>query len=337
VAIVTGRESKDTRYEEWVQQSREAFDEGAKPSPNAPGEWAALCGQLLRSWEANKERDVHHVFYQLDALTAQTRRPDEVLVIDRQLSRYSYEDVAEYLMDRSYPFYVRWMQPALRGLELSRSSTAGQPTFMVDNRDGDGIRLPVRDTKIPYGNADKNTAIEQCGTPGMVMLDDCCLPGFGLCAAAEQAILEKSILMLRHVKVNLDGSIAVANEEATNSHKVFGIWAMPVEFVRAVNGYNTSLDGQRADWDQELLDRMLCYTQSRGISIVYNRAATVYEIEHDYPWEDMLDEDMPERRTKGWRAPEPIFPVLNEDYLYGDSQAHTQEAGFPEEEDDYED
>jgi hypothetical protein len=161
------------------------------------------------------------------------------------------------------------------------------------------------------------------------MLDDCCLPGFGLVEAAFQACEQNHILLVGHQQMYLkddDVDIARANwssvmftipvDEAKKHRRVFGIWAMPLSHILAVNGFNTQLDGDRGGLDLELIERMDRYVKAQDLRYAMSNCARVYEIGHEMPWEKDCrnDEETLKHLPPGWgfKAPGPSLKQIRE-------------------------
>jgi hypothetical protein len=287
VAIVTARENKDTSYDRW-RDLRSAFLNRASswkdPATNAvlplwqrggktcPSQLSGEFGALLTACLAVPYR-WHHVEYQLQALAMQTRIPDDIYIVSRVRWPNPNEDG---------PGGLGWWPPLLsqRELELQPESALG-PSF------------EFRKNTVSFGCADKNTAVALCRTEYLIVLDDCCLPGFGLVEAAYQACKANKILLLGHRKISFprEGdepqlSHSDSNLTIDDPRKVFGIWAMPIKHILAINGWNTQLDGFRGGDDEELKRRTDIYVAMRGLDYAVSPAARVYEIDHENPWGD---------------------------------------------------
>lgn len=253
VAIVTARRTCDTSWDRWRDHTR-AFLRGDWTDPVLAGEFGALLAAL------NPHLWRHHIEIQLQALDLQTTIPDEVILVERHgESKTSIGELSDAL---SHRFPARLIQARASG-------------------------------PLPRGNADKNQAIEACRTEHMIMLDDCCLPGFAFVELAKEICDRGEILQPTHHKIYLpsgDGDrcvVAKSNEVAsTIGHRVFGIWAMPVKHIRAVGGYDERLDGKHGLWDEELMQRMDDYVAKNRLTYARHSRTRVWEIEHDRPWAD---------------------------------------------------
>lgn len=314
VAIVTARRLEDTSYEQW-REIRNRFLARKLSDPHLVGEFGAM---LAAMYDGKVD---HHSDYQMRLLSKGTRRPDEVVVVDRLGPRYAplrWEDDAEELA-----FPVRQLQPQVGAAELASDPACVAAPF------SDSC---LRSNKVSYGCSDKNTALLACKGDVIVMLDDCCLPSFGLIEAVQQAfegdvwtktLNDKVILLIGHRKVyappEAGGGVTVADANwadeptvgnvatAQTWRRVFGIFAAPVETLLAVNGFNVDLDGGRGGLDEELLCRMDRYAATKEISYAMHPAARVYEIEHAMPWAnpEVDNKDWASICPAGWRAPGP--------------------------------
>lgn len=252
VAIVTARKNEHTSLDRWKEYGRR-FLLGEWSDPAMTGEWGALVG-ALRSFADFPNQG--HIEYQMRALTLQTRPPDQVLVVFRN------------------------DQAGWGGFSTLPMSTMGIKWFPA-----------AHPGPMPVGCADKNQAIAACETDHLIMLDDCCIPGFGFVEIAERVCKEGNILLPEHHKIHLpvDGKpCAVSKANVTGSdtgRRVFGIWAMPISIARDTGGYDESLDGKHGLWDEEYISRMDLYAKDHGIEYVRHPRARVYEIEHTRPWE----------------------------------------------------
>jgi hypothetical protein len=312
VAIVTARANEHTSYKQW-RSLRNAFlsgqpewhTEGLPPialgdpdrrNKYLSGEFGALLGACLATPAKH-----HHIEYQLRALELQTRRPDHVMIISRVpwpgnlLPRWSRGEVS-------------WIEPMVSTRELEAWPESAFTYF--ENRR----------TDLSFGCNDKNTAIVACRTPYLIMLDDCCLPGFGLVEAGMKACEENHVMLFGHRKVYLPSqdnpnlAIADANFTLQDKRGVFGIWAAPVEHLLAINGFNTALDTSRGGLDEELKLRMDRYMQMRSLGYTTHSSARVYEIEHEHPW-DTTDRDWQELCPDGFWAPGPNLKSIREAVL----------------------
>lgn len=279
VAIVTARDNQHTSYDRW-RQVRAAFLDRRRTSDDLPlWDNAGRCAQvpLVGEFGALLTACLHapaqhsHVEYQLRALGLQTRPPDDVIVI----SRYHWPDLFS-----DGPEGVRWFPPMLSDREANDYPLARlAPALEV-----------TRARPIPYGCADKNTALVLNRCDYVLFLDDCCLPSPGTVAAAYDVCASGNVLLLGHSKIGFDGAalrVSTSNwdpEAFSAERNVFGIFAAPMELILGVNGWNTQLDGGVADLDVELKYRMDVYLRMRERRYVVSRAARVYEIDHETPW-----------------------------------------------------
>lgn len=328
VAIVTARANKQTSFEKW-HRVRDAFLSRGCQHKLLNGEFGALlAGALAQPAE-------HHVCYQLRALALGTRLPDKVLIVDRLASsplhvsslaawgNYSPQHVQRFEE-------LQWCPPMLSAKELELYPETALPNAK-------------RPTGTSFGCSDKDTAIAMCDTDVLVMLDDCCLPGFGLVEAVRDYFGYPKrdvpqVMPLGHRKVYLEGfewnmpaSVAWKHWKLNNTdancvalpgadpaapmtlsvaaarqqRRVLGVWAMPMRIIRdQLNGYNTLLDGDRAALDEELMERCDRYLMASDGMYVFDSRARLYEIEHDMPWKDQPRADWKELCPKeGWRAP----------------------------------
>lgn len=313
VAIATGRATEDTHYEKWMEV-RKAFLNRELKSRHLNGEFGALLAAVL------DEKTNYHIEYQLRALDKGTRQPDRILVVDR-----NRDDIggAEYIDDFQNPGRGMVVEPMVspRELEMMPESSLG-------------TCLSKRSNRLPMGCNDKNTAIALCETEFLVMLDDCCLPGFGLVEAAYRACEKNRILLVGHQQMYIERAeewadtkieVARANwsdgrcnprsvDEAKEMRRVFGVWAMPLSYILAVNGFNTTLDGYRGGLDLELLERMDRYAKAQDLSYEFSSCARIYEIGHEMPWKKQSrdDADWREKLPDGWgfKAPGPSLKEL---------------------------
>lgn len=307
VAIVTARKLEETSYLTWIAQTPAVMRDEVK---GAGFEWKALLCLLASAF---RRGPIHHVYFQLEALAHQTEPPDKVLIVDRCLTDPT---IAEATLDMDeWPFEVRWTQPMIWGPELAHSPLLGTPQHITTDLAA-VLNPPARDRTRPWGCADKNSAIVLCDTPYLMMLDDCCIPGYTCCETALGLAKAGKIGMLRHHKLYLPKGDnprierADANLGPNCAHFVLGIWCMPMQFILDVNGFNTELDGRHADWDAELLKRMRAYAAAKEVQWGYDERARVYEIEHERPWSDVGE---PVDWEKGWwKAPGPCLRDLRE-------------------------
>lgn len=306
VAIVTARENEHTSYGRWRSLSQ-AFlsgkSEWTDPSnesivvplggPNRRlkhlgGEFGALLAACL-SDEAE-----HHVEYQLRALALQTMKPERVFVVSRNPE-------PEGFCDR-WPG-VAWEQPmmSVRELDLNPVSSAMFPS--------------LRPCKESLGCTDKNTTLLLCRTDHLIVLDDCCLPGFGMVESALDACMKGHVFFLQHRQMYLPTvdrpgiEIGESNTNLSEGHIAMGIWAAPIKHFLAINGWNTELDGQRGGLDQELKMRLDVFARMKGIEYSSSPYARVYELEHTYPWGSVSRWEPPEI-PPGYRAPGPSLSEI---------------------------
>lgn len=302
VAIVTARRDEDTSYTMW-RSIREAFLEGRPDWINAEGKALALGSPERRHKYLSGEfgallyacldaAAVHHVIYQLRSLQLQTRKPDRIVVVSRQPVPITPE---------TEPCVC--LPPMLSALELERSPASACAPFMA-----------LRRTPTELGCSDKNTALIVAPEGILVMLDDCCLASPGLLAAAEEICVQGDILFPAHRKLTVverDGALdlvaADANTDLVIGHRVFGVFASPLEYLLAINGWNTRLGGTRGGDDAEMLIRMESYRKTRGFQFRTHPGARLYEIEHTAPWNkgDVPPCNLPEVAVEGWHAPGP--------------------------------
>lgn len=282
VAICTARESKDTHYEKWMS-IRRAFLNRKIKSKHLNGEFGALLASVL------DEQLDYHIEYQVRALEKGTRRPDRIIIVDRVKEMSTG---MEYWGEDGDAVIIRPMM-SLKELEVTPGSALAPS-------------LDYRSNKVSMGCNDKNTAIALCETEFILMLDDCCLPGFGLVEAAYQACESNNVLLVGHQQMYVESDknskdwensrfeVSQANwlekktvlsvNEAKQLRRVFGVWAMQLSHILAVNGFNTALDGDRAGLDVELMERMDRYMQASDVKYEINPAARIYEIGHSHPW-----------------------------------------------------
>jgi len=314
VAIATGRGIDDTHYYKWMR-IRRAFLDRELQSKHLNGEFGALLAAVL------DEKLDYHIEYQIRALEKGTRAPDRIIIVDRVK-----EDLGgmEYYGGEGRDIIVAPMMSA-RELELMPASALSGP-------------LDRRSNKVSMGCSDKNTAIALCETEYLLMLDDCCLPGFGLVEAAYRACEAGHILLVGHQQMYVEEAlewsdtkieVSQANwttaldeytvDAAKENRRVFGVWAMPLSHALAVNGFNTRLDGDRGGLDLELLERMDRYATATGLEYEVSPNARIYEIGHDHPWapkkETNSDEAWREHLPAGWdfKAPGPALKDIRRD------------------------
>ena len=310
VAIVTARKNSHTSYNRW-RQVRADFLSRRFQHKLLNGEFGALLAVALRHDAA------HHVDYQLNALAAGVELPDEIVIVDREATT---RDFRRPVQEPGLLIPVRRTPPMLSLKELEVHPAAA----IVGNNRG---------TSVSLGCSDKNTAIVLCRTDVLVMLDDCCLPSFGLVAAVREHFSRcKTIVMpLAHRQLYLraaspygtvpdpqpwqlehsDANWSEIVEQLTPANarvrrRVFGVWAMPTALVRDdLNGYNTLLDGFRGGDDAELLERTDRFLTEMHGTYVFDPRTRLYEIEHEMPWQQPSQE-MPDWHgfcPGGWRAP----------------------------------
>lgn len=313
LAVVTARTTRETRFAEWcaVREAlcnrkpyRTAFyRDGIStaldwPLPNdvVTGEFAALLTGVCT-------QSRHHLKQQLAAIALGTKQPTTCLLVDRSCAVETMPDVK----------YVR-------------------PIRLEDEPKGS------RNRNRSMGCHDKNTAILFAPDDVLIMLDDCCLPSFGLVQAVsdyfEDEVHRDDVFMLGHQKVFLPKAehgfaCAIANwvdkpvqmpvSQAQATRRVCGIFAMRLETLLAVNGFNERLDGGRNGLDEELLVRLDRYLAANGGFYYYDPRARVYEIEHDMPWANVVadEKDWREHLPKepDYRAPGPDLSQLRA-FLY---------------------
>jgi hypothetical protein len=105
-------------------------------------------------------------------------------------------------------------------------------------------------------------------------------------------------------------------DEAKKLRRVFGVWAMPLSHILAVNGFNTTLDGDRGGLDLELLERMDRYAHAQNLTYEFSSCARIYEMGHEYPWKKQgRDEDWREKLPDGWgfKAPGPSLKQMRKE------------------------
>lgn len=306
VAIVTARTNEQTSFAKW-HHIRDAFLARRFQHKLLNGEFGALLACSLY------EQAKHHVHYQLRALAHGTRQPDQILVVDRN---------APAMMEpTSLRSAVQWVPPMLSVKELELYPE----TALQDAK---------RPTATSFGCSDKNTAIAMCDSDVLVMLDDCCLPSFGLVEAVHEYYSFPKyegprVMPLGHRKVYVEGykegwsgrggeefnppnkwqlnnadanwvdgghEVVVPVNGARDWRRVLGVWAMPMRIIREhLNGYNTLLDGDRAALDEELMERCDRFLgNSEKGAYVFDPRARLYEIEHDLPWKDQPRADWKE-------------------------------------------
>jgi len=312
VAICTAREINNTHYYKWMN-TRRAFLNRELQSKHFNGEFGALVSAVL------DEKLDYHVDYQIRALEKGTRMPDRIIIVDRAKND---GPGMEYYDDDGTTVIVKPMISP-RELELLPGSALCPA-------------LDKRSNTVSFGCNDKNTAIALCETEYLLMLDDCCLPGFGLVEAAYRACEANHILLVSHQQMYVEEmaqsytiEVAQANwhhekicykvDEAKQTRRVFGVWAMQLSHLLAVNGFNTLLDGDRAGLDLELLERMDRYAQASGLEYEINPAARIYEIGHDHPWaknkESKTDDEWRVFLPDGWgfKAPNQSLKSIRKD------------------------
>lgn len=296
VAIVTARENADTTYDKWRELGRR-FLNGEVKDKYLVGEWTHLLANLVTF-----EDQVHHVYYQLNALAHQLDPPDRVVVVDRLGHDPGHQLIA-------LPFEVQWLSPVIFQHELAAHPHVGLTESCDVNR--------FRDKA--YGNADKNSAIVYCETEWLAMLDDCCIPSPAFCTAAREICEVGNIGLVGHRVLYLPTEnrdhieVGESNWQEGSDRNVFGIWAMPIDHILGVNGYSLDLDGKRGGWDAELKKRMDLYAQNRNLEFVIDKRLRCYEIEHTYPWGD--EKHPPVTEVLRWKAPGPDLSYLRGIYL----------------------
>jgi len=314
VAIATGRVTADTHYEKWMAIRRAFLDRELK-SKHLNGEFGALLAAVL------DEKLDDHVEYQIRALEKGTRQPDRIIIVDR--CKADLQGMEYYGPDGCSVIVEPMVSP--RELELLPAAALCCP-------------LSKRSNKLSMGCNDKNTAIALCETEYLLMLDDCCLPGFGLVQAAFKACEAGGILLVGHQQMYVEQQlkwadtkieVAQANwpvddgpafydvEKAKELRRVFGVWAMSLSHILAVNGFNTTLDGDRGGLDLELLERMDRYAKAQSLQYVIDPNALIYEIGHEHPWkkQSRSDENWREKLPAGWgfKAPGPSLKAIRKD------------------------
>jgi gamma-glutamylcyclotransferase (GGCT)/AIG2-like uncharacterized protein YtfP len=312
VVICTARKTAETTYDAWLEVADKAFRREIK-SPILNGEFLALLA-ATKAWRPVP----HHIFYQLIMLALGTQLPNEVIIVDRCLVDEDADMLADLIDDMGLPFDVIWRQPLVFEQEMRdtphlASLTATLPTQV-------GPTFPIRSRAHPYMAADKNSGIVYCRTDNLILLDDCCLPGMALVETAADACERGKILMLQHKQLYLargeqkEIDYAEANTDLKLGHRVAGIFAMPVKYPLAINGYNTKLDGQRYRIDEEFLARLDIYAQNTDVVYETSPSAVVYEIQHDIPWKDRdgADGTIP---VTTWRADGPNLVTIRDSLL----------------------
>lgn len=332
VAIVTARRNDDIRYAEWTKLRKALLANPAMGHPAVNGELLALLMACLH------RPVVHHIEYQLRALQMQTVTPDRILIVDRLYDDKLVQATLEHfdgglpIEDDATEMEINWVEPMLTPRELDMQPFSALPPWKREN-------------SVCFGCGDKNTALCMCETDHLIMLDDGCLPGPCLVELAVEACSRGNVLLLGHRQLYLptDDQPTVRHADANwDGHQSprcpFGIWAMPVEYALAVNGYNTSLDGKRGGLDLEFRHRLDLFAKTRGFEFQVAKLARVYELQHDIPWTagDETDRDwhdfLPE---KGWRAVGPDLSRVHTRYLEEVRQLDAEEE--QQEEDDEED
>ncbi|MCW4026380.1 MAG: glycosyltransferase family 2 protein [Candidatus Bathyarchaeota archaeon] len=308
VAIVTARETEDTRYSEWSDLYRGILNGSVRKSRAITGElMAVLTGCVLHSVS-------HHIEYQLRALYHQTMVPDQIIIVSRGQRPEVDSDVA-------------WLEPILSEKEIRDNPLSGclcHPSFFT---------IPERRKRnISLGCSDKNTALLFCRSDYLVVLDDCCLPGPGFIEAAYQACEEGKVLLPAHRQLYLptDSRETVeysdANVDLQSGHLVMGIWAAPVSYFLDINGWNTDLDGLRGGLDQELKIRMDRYLEMRGKEYALFPSARVYEIQHSYPWGTESSDCWMEKVPPGYLAPGPSLKKMRDSLFDVDLEEDSVDA-----------
>lgn len=301
VAICTGRDTEDTHYDKWMEV-RTAFLNRKLRSKHLNGEFGTLLAACLG------EKLNYHIEYQIKALELGTRQPDRIIIVDRCRDDI---DGMQYFDSEGKSVLI---EPMIAPRELELSPRAAMC-----------CSVGRRTNKTSFGCNDKNTAIVLCETEYLLMLDDCCLPGFGLVQAAFEACEAGCILLPGHQQMYIEESvlatktweaakieIAQANwavkdreiltvEQAVERRRVFGIWAMDIRHILAVNGFNFELDGDRGGLDEELMERVDRYARATDVNYMMHENARVYEIGHTHPWGTTHNrEDWHEYLPPGW-------------------------------------
>lgn len=315
VAIVTARKMEETTYDTWRKVrncilARKPYEDVVVEKDFLQGEFAALLATCLA------RPAMVHVEYQLRALAAGTVLPDEVIVVDRTFDTRRV-DAFYYRDEDDEPLFpVIWTAPQVSRREMDNDPAAGM------------AGAPLK-RNISLGCSDKNTALSLCNEDVLVMLDDCCLPGFGLVETVQRLTKEnpRRVVLIGHRQLYLpvDGGQfehADANwvakettfgvDAAQESRRVFGIWGMPMEHILAVNGFNTELDGSRFSLDEELMLRMDRYARFKELEYVAHPAARCYEIQQTHPWDTEAPNADDWKEAEGWRAPGPDLKTVAE-------------------------
>lgn len=278
VAVVTGRQLEDTTYRAWYYRWRDFMLEHGQFHPDkklrhaqrqipAPF-WTALSNTFttypLRRIDTRKGPmfDLGHTaFYQRQTLPSHkmnfhfVQREDTVGLHQPVIAH------PDETQPDGAPFHER---------------------HFIDNRE--------RRRNVAYGCTDKNSAIISAppDTTALLMMDDCCFPLPGLCEIADNVCAAGDILLINYYRIRVLDSPPYFDFSFNNSwdHPVFGIWAMPLEYILDVNGFNMELDGLRGQLDVELWHRVKLYAESRDIKFRRHPKAAVFEIEHSMPWGD---------------------------------------------------
>lgn len=317
VAITTARTTEQTTFKVWFDVWRSACLRQKYKGNTFPsaihGEFLSLLGQartitLDPAIVVLKENLFvqYHLMFQMECLAAGTALPHCILFVDRTTT--------ERL----------WLKTRA-GAELRREP----PKRAQDELHGDG----PRDAKTSRGCNDKNTAILQCprGTDVLILLDDCCLPSYGLVETVEEYFEDPThandVFLIGHRKYylpveNRGFGWGEANwvekrttwtvEEARKTRRVLGILAARLDTFLAVNGFNEDLDGSRNGLDEELLVRMDRYLLEVGGKYVADPNVRCYEIEHDLPWSTPTADARTwlDKLPEGYRAPGPDLREL---------------------------
>lgn len=308
VAIVTARDNEHTTYETW-RSIRNAFLRGdatwvdgdrslplgtdGRRNKYLSSELGAILAACLGTPAE------HHVEYQLRALALQTQPPDHVFIVSRLPEPEGWSD--------RWP-NIPWEPPIVSAQELELHPAAAAASLGFPG---------LRQAKMSLGCTDKNTALVRCETEHLIVLDDCCLPSFGLVETAAKACARQRVLFLQHRQLYLPTAersqieVGDANTDLERGHIALGIWAAPIDYFLTINGWNTTLDGQRGGLDTELKQRLNILAQMRGIEYETSPDARVFEVEHTYPW-GLADTHDDAEAPSGYRAPGPALSKIRD-------------------------
>ena len=295
-AIVTARQTQDTTFAAWCKLREALFNQcpvTLAETTYADFESSALTmefRELLLACLPAAASQEHHLVPSLRSLRLQTKLPDEILIIDRLFDLTSDQEKAAIVASLQFPntTKIQWLPPILSQEENAYREAAGIPFSWDWNGKA-------------FCCADKNTAVVKCQTDHLIMVDDCCLASPGLVYTANEVCNADKILLLGHAKVFLPNKdnpkvdFTVAHwlqsrgydetEHKNILRPVFGVWAMPLKFVLAVNGFNTKVvDTALCASDVELFARMGRYTDENKIKYVMRSSARLYEVEHAALW-----------------------------------------------------